>query len=36
MDESEAMEILDRLTWDWRLDEAPKARNRMMISLGYA
>jgi hypothetical protein len=21
---SEAMEILDRLTWDWRFDEAPR------------
>jgi hypothetical protein len=33
---SEAMEILDRLAWDWWLDEMPRARNRMMISLGYA
>lgn len=30
---SEAMGILDRLAWDWWLDEMPRARNRMMINL---
>lgn len=33
---SEAMEILDRLAWDWWLDKMPIARNRIMINLGYA
>jgi hypothetical protein len=33
---SEAMKTLDRLAWDWWLDEMPRAHNRMMISLGYA
>ncbi len=33
---SEAMEILDRLAWDWWLDAMSSARDRMMVSLGYA
>jgi hypothetical protein len=32
----EAREVLDRLAWDWWLDEMPRAHNRMMLSLGYA